>query len=133
MNLEYVTKIANFVTSCGIFWTVAVIVSLLAVAASYYMIVNDIEFTSEEKELRKELDAREERAREKCHTSKSVAYYGGIPETRVTDSGAISSNAEDLRVLAEHGRFRIIREYARMVVGYWPENDPKKKYNTPEA
>lgn len=48
-------------------------------------------------------------------------------ETGKTDSGALSSVAQDLRLLAENGRFRIVSECGRMVVGYWPENDPEKK------
>jgi hypothetical protein len=31
---------------------------------------------------------------------------------------------EALRMLAKNGRFRILREVGRMVIGYWPENEP---------
>jgi len=71
------------------------------------------------------LDDLERMAREHCHTEKERTYHGML-EFNVTDSGGITANAEALRKLARHGRFRIIREYMRMVVGYWPENDPTK-------
>ena len=43
------------------------------------------------------------------------------------------ADADALRTLAEHGRFRIIRECGRMVVGYWPENDPNVPAQRPPA
>lgn len=42
----------------------------------------------------------------------------------LTDSGAISADADALIFLAEQKRFRIVRGGGRMVVGYWPENEP---------
>jgi len=54
-------------------------------------------------------------------------YNGQVAGTLVTDSGALSIGAELLRTLAESGRFRIVAECGRMVVGYWPQNDPAKK------
>ena len=63
------------------------------------------------------LDAPEDMARQHCHTSKAD----------VTDSGALSANADALLILARFGRFRLTTERGRMVVGYWPENDPEKK------
>lgn len=50
---------------------------------------------------------------------------GQVAGTLVTDSGAISSRADMLRRLAALGKFRIVGETGRMVVGYWPENDPQ--------
>ncbi|HVR53101.1 MAG TPA: dATP/dGTP pyrophosphohydrolase domain-containing protein [Pseudorhodoferax sp.] len=61
------------------------------------------------------LDALESMCRQCCHTGD-----GGE-----TDSGAISAYAESLELLAANGRFRIVRECGRMVVGHWPENDPQ--------
>jgi len=48
-----------------------------------------------------------------------------VLETRIAQELLLGLGA--LRALAANGRFRIIREYGRMVVGYWPENDPEKK------
>jgi len=62
------------------------------------------------------LEPLEDMARQHCHTSAKGE----------TDSGALSTNAQVLRLLAKAGRFRIDREAGRMVVGYWPENDPKR-------
>jgi len=73
------------------------------------------------------LDGIESMARQHCYTDQICKLYNNIPETNITDSGASSANAEALRELAQHGRFRIVREYGRMVIGYWPENDPEKK------
>ncbi len=70
------------------------------------------------------LDQIEDMARQHCFTDKQVRTYHGVPEFNITDSGGTSTDAEALRTLAKHGRFRIVREYGRVVVGYWPENDP---------
>lgn len=64
------------------------------------------------------LDVLQGMAEQHCYTDK---------ENGETDSGAISANAEALELLHDYGRFRIIREGGRMVVGYWPEHDPEKK------
>lgn len=71
------------------------------------------------------LDALEDMCRQHCFTNPQERVYQGESQVDITDSGALSANALALRVLAEHGRFRIVREYGRMVLGYWPENDPK--------
>lgn len=71
------------------------------------------------------LDALEDMCRQHCFTNPVATLYKGESQVDITDSGALSANALALRVLAEHGRFRIVREYGRMVAGYWPENDPK--------
>jgi hypothetical protein len=73
------------------------------------------------------LEAYEETARAECYTDLNVRTYQGVPEVNITDSGAMSRRAYVLRKLASAGRFRIVREFGRMVVGYWPENDPQKK------
>lgn len=72
------------------------------------------------------LEALESMARQHCD-SRVVAkdYNGQVAGSRVTDSGAISASAEALELLAEHGRFYIIRSGGRMVVGYWPEDLPE--------
>lgn len=57
----------------------------------------------------------EEGARSACHTS----------DKGITDSGGLSDRASMLRALAAGGRFHVVRQYGRMVVGYWPENLPK--------
>lgn len=77
--------------------------------------------------LRKEvLDTVEDSCRQGCFTALVKKDYNGqVDGTKVTDSGALSSYASDLRRLAEAGRFRIVAEHGRMVVGYWPENDPQ--------
>ena len=63
-----------------------------------------------------------------CHTGKAERDYNGqVAGTEVTDSGAVAANALALRRLADAGLFRIVAESGRMVVGYWPENDPQKK------
>ena len=75
-----------------------------------------------------DLDPLEDMARQHCHTgTASRDYNGQVAGTLVTDSGALSANAEALRTLAENGRFRIVAAHNRMVVGYWPENDPALK------
>ena len=66
--------------------------------------------------------------RHSCHTSKAERDYNGqVAGTDVTDSQAIGANAMALFLLSEHRRFRIVGDSGRMVVGYWPENDPQKK------
>lgn len=73
------------------------------------------------------LDRLEDMARQHCHTAVAKRDYNGqVAGSKVTDSGALTTSAEVLRVLAEHGRFRVVAEGGRMVVGYWPENDPQK-------
>lgn len=79
------------------------------------------------------LDEIEDCARHACWTETENSEYQGKPQGLVTDSGATSTNAHNLRQLAEAGRFRIIREYGRMVVGYWPENDPDLAARTQAA
>lgn len=56
-------------------------------------------------------------ARQHCHTDKAGMTY----------SGGISANAEALLLLEEHRRFRVKKDYGRMVCGYWQENDPNKE------
>ncbi|MDP1580710.1 MAG: hypothetical protein Q8M02_10545 [Candidatus Didemnitutus sp.] len=71
------------------------------------------------------LETLESMARQNCHTGRVDRDYNGqVAGTLVTDSGAISAHADALETLAEHGRFRIVAARGRMVVGYWPENDP---------
>lgn len=66
-------------------------------------------------------------ARALCETTRvDKDYNDQIAGTLVTDSGAITSRATALRTLANFDKFRIVAEFGRMVVGYWPENDPKK-------
>ena len=66
-------------------------------------------------------------ARQHCFTDPKQAVRNGVTEINTTDSGALSADADALRILASHGRFRIIREHGRMVLGYWPEHDPTKR------
>lgn len=74
------------------------------------------------------LEALEDMARRDCHTGTALRDYNGqVAGTMVTDSGAITVHAIALRRLADADRFRIVAESRRMVVGYWPENDPQKK------
>jgi hypothetical protein len=82
----------------------------------------------ERDELKAEvLDAVEDRAREQCHTApQATDYLGHKAGELVTDSGASSSRADDLWRLHDAGRFRVHASTGRMVVGYWPENDPNK-------
>ena len=71
------------------------------------------------------LDALESMARQNCHTGKvNRDYNGQVAGSLVTDSGALSAEAEALETLATHGRFRIVAGGGRMIVGYWPEHDP---------
>lgn len=69
------------------------------------------------------LDALEDMARQACYTRR----IDDTEEPGITDSGAISTYAETLKLLAEEKRFRIVRGVGRMLVGYWPENDPEMK------
>ena len=67
-------------------------------------------------------------ARHSCHTGRAERDYNGqVAGTEVTDSGGIAANALALCRMAEAECFRIVAESGRMVVGYWPENDPQKK------
>lgn len=71
------------------------------------------------------LDALESMCYQHCYTQRAERDYNGqVAGTLVTDSGALSANATALETLAEHGRFRVVAAGGRMVVGYWPENDP---------
>jgi len=73
------------------------------------------------------LDTLEIMARQHCDTRPQPKDHNGLSAgSLVTDSGALSANAEALETLSEHGRFRIVASGGRMVCGYWPENDPKK-------
>ena len=74
----------------------------------------------------------EDLARQHCHTSLAGRDYNGqVANTLVTDSGALTANSIALRRLAKDGKFRIVAEHGRMVVGYWPENDPQKQETQP--
>lgn len=42
---------------------------------------------------------------------------------RDIDSMALSSYADGMRTLAEHGRLIIDHEYGRRVIGHWPKGD----------
>lgn len=75
----------------------------------------------------RELDIIEDFTRRLVHTSDRWVD-GDSEKTHVlTDSGGMGDDAHNLRLLAEYGRFRIVRQFGRMVVGYWPENDPERK------
>lgn len=78
-------------------------------------------------DIKETLNDLESMARQHCYTNRHEATYRGVAEINVTDSGCLSADADALRTLAKHGRFRIIRAGGRMVVGYWPENDPNTK------
>ena len=65
------------------------------------------------------LDIIEEHIRQSCGANRHLG--------NAASSCAISTRAEGLRDLAAAGRFRITREYGRVVIGYWPENDPENK------
>ncbi len=70
----------------------------------------------------------EDLARQHCHTGAALRdYKGQVAGTYVTDSGGLFADSIALRRLADAGRFRIVGHYGRMVVGYWPGNDPQKK------
>lgn len=64
------------------------------------------------------LDLLQDMARQHCYTELPDASEPGL-----TDSGALSVNADVLTLLAAHGRFRVVRRAGRMVCGYWPEDD----------
>lgn len=68
------------------------------------------------------LDALEDMARQACYTKPANAHE----EPGITDSGALSTYADTLMLLHEEKRFRIVRGFGRMVLGYWPENEPKR-------
>ncbi len=63
------------------------------------------------------LEALEGMARQHCHTDHSG----------MTNSGGISANAEALLLLEEHRRFRVRKDYGRMVCGQWPDDEPNKE------
>ena len=67
------------------------------------------------------LDALEDMARQACYTRRT----DDTEEPGITDSGALSTYADTLIILDEEKRFRIIRGFGRMILGYWPENDPE--------
>ena len=93
-----------------------------------------VEFARElERENAALLNTIEDLARQHCHTSPAGTreYNGQVAGTLVTDSGALTTNSIALRRLAEDGKFRIVAEHGRMVVGYWPENDPQKQETQP--
>ena len=75
------------------------------------------------------LDMLEEMARQHCILDTDEHVYNGSPEINVTHSGGLSANASALRMLEDYGRFRVLREHGRMVVGYWPEHDPVLRYD----
>jgi hypothetical protein len=76
-----------------------------------------------ERECDRLLESLEDMARQHCHTERE-----DHPEfPRRTDSGALSANAEALEILHEHKRFRCTVSFGRMVLGYWPENDPQAR------
>lgn len=79
------------------------------------------------------LDVLESMANQHCRTAAAHRDYNGqLAGTLVTDSGALTANGKALHVLANANppRFRIVAEIGRMVVGYWPENDPEKHPRT---
>lgn len=82
-------------------------------------------------------EALEDMARQHCFTKRVERDYNGqVAGANVTDSGGLSADAEALRQLdaANPRRFRIVAEYGRMVVGYWPENDPNTELrNAPQS
>jgi hypothetical protein len=80
------------------------------------------------------LDTLDDMAHQHCSTRKAERdYRGQIAGSLVTDSSALSAHASALETLAEHGYFRVIGSLRRMVVGYWPENDPEKPQPSAEA
>lgn len=74
-------------------------------------------------QLEEAMQCLEDMARQHCHCDKRES----ADEPLITDSGAITANAEALELLEKYGKFRIARGIGRMVLGYWPENDPEKK------
>ncbi len=88
----------------------------------------EAKFAALEQENAALLDLVEDLARQHCHTDTAFGdYKGQVAGTLVTDSGALTTDAIALRRLAEAGRFRVVAEHGRMVVGYWPENEPRKE------
>lgn len=74
------------------------------------------------------LDALVAMCEQHCATRVGTEDYNGqVAGSKVTDSGALTASAEALYLLEEHGRFRIVASGGRMVVGYWPENDPGRE------
>ena len=61
------------------------------------------------------IECLESMARQHCYTSGK----------KLTDCGAISSDADALEMLHELGRFRVAGWFGKTVNGYWPENDPE--------
>ena len=66
------------------------------------------------------LDALDDMCHQCCHKDKPDGAEPGL-----TDSGAITAQAEALQLLAERGRFRIVRGFGRMICGYFPEDEPE--------
>lgn len=62
-----------------------------------------------------------------CSQKVDRDYRGQVAGTIVTDSGGLSAYAEALQLLAKYNKFRIVDSHGRMVVGYWPHNDPENK------
>jgi hypothetical protein len=91
----------------------------------------EVDFARElERENTALLDILESMANQHCHTGVAHRDYNGqLAGTLVTDSGALTANGDALRFLAKVNppRFRIVAEFGRMVVGYWPENDPRRE------
>lgn len=80
-----------------------------------------------EQENAKLLELVEGVARQHCYThTVDRDYNEQVAGTLVTDSSALTADSIALRRLANAGRFRVVAEHGRMVVGYWPENDPQK-------
>jgi len=78
------------------------------------------------------LDTIEDLARQHCYTGTALRDHNGqVAGTLVTDSGALTANSIALRRLAKDNKFRVVAEHGRMVVGYWPENDPARKETQP--
>jgi hypothetical protein len=50
-----------------------------------------------------------------------VAQNCGEYDGELLCSGAISAHAEAMRLLAEHGRLVIVKEYGRMIKAKWPD------------
>jgi hypothetical protein len=64
------------------------------------------------------LAALESMARQHCRTDR---------QTKRTDSGALSANAEALEILATADLFKIDIAAGRVVCGYWPEDMAMEK------
>lgn len=74
------------------------------------------------------LNALYEMARQHCcERDVERDHNGQLAGTRSTNSAGISANRDALVLLAREQRFRIVAQHGRMVVGYWPENDPMRK------